>query len=889
MLLAVGDKLGPCEILSAIGAGGMGEVYRARDTNLGRDVAIKVLPEAFARDPERMARFQREAKVLASLDHPNIASIYGVEDSGATLALVMQLAEGPTLADRIKQGPLPIDEALRIARQMADALEYAHERGVVHRDLKPANVKVSRDDSVKILDFGLAKAVQGEAGDLDMANSPTLTHMATQAGVLLGTAAYMSPEQAKAKPVDRRADIWAFGCVLYEMLTGKMAFASETVADTLAAVLTKEPDWALLPAATPARVRALLRRCLQKDAKQRLQAIGEVRITLDEVLSRAPDASGGLEGSTSGIAAALMPASMRRRALPWGIAALLAIIAAGVGTWAWLAPRQTTEPPALAYIPPPPGTSFRSFGFGEGPVVVSPDGKELAFSAADQKGITQIWVRRLADGTTTALAGTDDGAMPFWSADGLSLGFFADNKLKTVTIGSETVQTLGDANCDDGGAWNSQNVILFVPRCGGPIDRISASGGIPQPVIQLATGEIVISQPAFLPGGTAFFYISEDKNRSISIRMASLTSGKSEPVLSNAESPQFASGYLLFLRSGKIFAEPFDPESGKLSGNPLPLGEAQSFSASGNGVLTWQGGTADARLEWFDRNGNSLGTIGDVRPWVTTDISPDGKEVLADDATPGSGGTDLWLYPAKGGVGTRLTFGPGPKIWAVWSPDGKYIAYACHPGATWAICRKPADGSGAEETLMNFGPDTLSAELVDWSPDGRYLSCDIDSAKTGRQNDWILALDGSKRLFEPAPVDAAQFDGNFSPGGHWLAYFSYETGRPEVFVVPFPATGAKYQISQTGGWALRWAAGNKLSYLTMGNRLMEADLAMSGDSLTVKSIEPLFQLSLPTTNAPLFDVSRDGSRFIVATSADPAASDSITLLLNWPERLKEGQ
>jgi len=881
MSLPLGCRLGPYEVLSALGAGGMGEVYRARDAKLGRDVAIKVVPTSFARDAERMARFEREAKVLASLNHPNIAIIHGLEDSNGAHALVMELVEGPTLADHVAQGAIPIDEALRIARQIADALEYAHERGIVHRDLKPANIKVSRDDAVKILDFGLAKAVEGDASSMDMANSPTLTRMATQAGVLLGTAAYMSPEQAKAKPVDRRADIWAFGCVLYEMLTGKMAFHGETVSDTLAAIIKEEPDWSQLPTDTPLRVRVLLQRCLQKDPKQRLRDIGDARITLDEVLSGAPEPS-----TTTAVSP---PSSFWYRALPWAIAALLATIASGVGTWVWLAPRQATEAPALAYIPPPPGTSFRSFGFGEGPVAVSPNGKELAFSAIDQKGITQIWVRRLADGTATALAGTDDGSMPFWSADGLSLGFFADNKLKTVTVGSETVQTLGDANCGDRGAWNSQNVILFVPRCGGPIDRISASGGTPLPAIQPATGEIMASQPAFLPGGTEFFYISEDKNRSISIRMASLSSSKSKPVLSQASSPQFASGYLLFLRSGKIFAERFDPESGKLFRSALPLGEAQSFSASGNGVLASQGGTADARLEWFDRTGNSLGTITDVQPQVSPKISPDGKQVLADEETPGSGGTDLWAYPAKGGVGARLTFGPGAKVWSVWSPDGKYVAYTCHPGATLAICRKPADGSGTQEELLNLGPDALGAEVVDWSPDGRYISFDMYSARTGRQNDWLLALDGSKRLFEPAPVDAAQYDGVFSPDGHWLAYFSYDTGRPEVFVVPFPPTGAKYQISQTGGWAAKWAAGNKLFYLTMGNRLMEADLATSGESLQVKSIEPLFELSLPTTTAPLFDVSRDGNRFIVAASADPAASDSITLLLNWPERLQEGQ
>jgi Tol biopolymer transport system component len=882
MGLAAGTRVKAYEVVGAIGAGGMGEVYRARDTKLGREVALKVLPEAFSSDPERMGRFEREAKVLASLNHPNIAAIYGFEDSAGVHALAMELVEGPTLAELIAMGPLRLDDALPIARQIAEGLEYAHERGIVHRDLKPANVKITPDQTVKLLDFGLAKALEGEMGAGDISTSPTISRMATQAGVILGTAAYMSPEQAKGLPVDRRTDVWAFGCVLYEMLTGKKPFDGETVTDVLASVVKEEPDWSALPASTPSVIRRLLTRCLKKDAKQRLQAIGEARIALDEVISGSAE--------VAEIRAAV-PAAVRsrREIIAWALVGFLLLAGAGAAAWVWLTPRATPVPvpPALAYVPPPPGTSFLFYGFGAGPVVVSPNGKELAFSATDQKGVTSIWVRPLGGGKAKALAGTEDGSRPFWSPDGQSLGFFADAKLKTVAVESGTVQTLGEAPCADrGGAWSSQNVILFIPQCGGPIDSIPATGGTSRPVIQPASDEIGLDSPIFLPGGKQIVYTALDRDGQPSIRMASLKGGKSQFVLQHAYWPEFASGDLLFLRGGRIFAQRFDAAGGKMMGDAMPLEEAFAFSVSANGVLAFQGGSHDARLEWFDRGGNLLGTIGGVHPWFGPKISPNGNRVLVDKGNSTGDTSNLWSYPVKGGVGTRLTFGSGDNTFSVWSPNGQYIAYGCQPGGDLSICLKPADGSGAPKTLLKLGPEAISVAVVDWSLNGKYLSFDEQERKNRRWGSWVLPLTGIPKPFQPAPVDADQYDGNFSPDGHWYAYFSYETGRPEVFVVPFPPTGGKYQISQSGGWMERWAAGDRLFFLTMGNRLMEADLNANGNSLQVKSITPLFQLHLPVTNAPLFDVTPDGQRFIVATAADPAAADSISLLLNWAALLK---
>ncbi len=893
-MLNTGAKLGAYEIVGTIGAGGMGEVYRARDTKLGREVALKVLPVAFAADAERMGRFEREAKVLASLNQPNIASIYGFEDSGSTRALVMELVEGPTLADRIKAGAIPLDEALPIAKQIAEGLEYAHERGIVHRDLKPSNIKVTANDSVKILDFGLAKALEGDSGQVDISSSPTISRMATQAGVILGTAAYMSPEQAKGKAVDRRTDIWSFGCVLYEMLTGKMPFSGETVTDTLAAVIRAQPDWSLLPEDTPAHVRVLLQRCLQKDPKQRLRDIGDARITVDETRSgEGIDGGRPLLESSGGARRAPM------HAVPWAMAGILISLAAVAG-W-WVGARDVNPPQRssiLSFIPPPADTTYHDFGFSAGPVVVSPDGKRLTFSATDRNGVTRLYVRPLASDEARAITGTEGAAMPFWSPDGNSLGFVADQKLKTANLANGNVEVLADATedtCADDGAWSPDGTILFTPQgCTGPIDSISTSGGKPSPVTQLESGDSGDTSPAFLPDSRHFLYSSSAASlpgSSVgSIWMGSLGSREHKLVLKDAGSPEFADGHLLFTRDNRVFAQTFDPATGELEGEAVLLAEAESYSVSG-GVLAFQGGTQEGRLRWFDKDGNPLGSVGPTAVYDSVRISPDGSRVLAEVEDPQSNSSDLWSYPAAGGPGTRLTFGPGLKEFAAWSPDGKYIAYTCQPDGRPAVCRKPANGSGTEEKLYTFegditGSGITSPAVVDWSPDGRYIALNQHVTKASLTELSILPVLGDRKPFQPAPVSANQFDGRFSPDGHWLTYFSYETGRPEVYVVPFPGPGGKFQISQNGGWNIHWDRKGHLYYQTMGDRLMEAELGFSGGAVQVKALHPLFQLNLPSFADPFYDVSPDGSRFLVITSTDPNASRFIGLLLDWEAKLK---
>ncbi len=750
MTLASGTRIGSYEITAEIGKGGMGEVYRARDARLGRDVAVKVLPEAFARDPERMARFGREAKVLASLNHPNIAAIYGFEDSGGAHALVMELVEGPTLAERIggagssgglgaisptpaglpgpaatgtqtarKHGAaearaFPIDEALRIARQIADALEYAHERGIVHRDLKPANIKISRDDAVKVLDFGLAKAVQGEASDADIGNSPTLTRMATQAGVLLGTAAYMSPEQAKAKPVDRRADIWAFGCVLYEMLTGKKAFDGETITDTLAAVVRAEPEWTLLPAATPARVRVLLQRCLQKDAKQRLQAIGEARISLEEVFSGTPEPS---SATVSASAAAPVSTPLWRRALPWAVAACFAI----AGIVGWLLKPTPPRPVTRAVINLPPGQ--RLAGLSNLALALSPDGSQLAYvaTAQGQAGETQqIYLRKMDSLDASPVPGTEGGIDPFFSPDGQSLGFFANGKLERVSVYGGPAQTLADAAEPLGASWNNQGMIAFSAGVT-PIFQIPDSGGAPQPLTRLENGEIGHNWPEVLPGDKAILF-----SNGSGIFAQSIGAGQRRNLTPGGTGPRYLpSGYLIYAQGGDLMAARFDPQRLRLKGAPVPVVQnvvqepapaPGQYSVSATGSLVYVPGSAQSlqsKLVWVSRNGTERPLPAPAGDYLNPRLSPDGRRVALQ-----SGG-QIWIYDLARDALTRFTFG-GRGVNPAWTRDGKRIAFAStRGGGSGNLYWQKADGSGGLERL------TTSAHLqvpLSWSPNGQLLS-----------------------------------------------------------------------------------------------------------------------------------------------------------------------
>jgi Tol biopolymer transport system component len=880
-----GTKLGPYEILSPLGAGGMGEVYRARDTNLGRDVAIKVLPEALARDADRMARFSREAKLLAALNHPNIASIYGLEDSGGTHALVMQLAEGPTLADRIKQGPIPVDEALPIAKQMADALEYAHEKGIIHRDLKPANVKVAPDETVKILDFGLAKAMETELTVAELANSPTVSRLATQAGVLLGTAAYMSPEQAKGKSVDRRADIWAFGCVLYEMLTGKMAFSGDTVTDTLASIIKEEPDWSQLPTATPMRVRVLLQRCLQKDLRQRLQAMGDARIALEEVLSGAPEAASTL----------VLPVGRQRLWLAWGVAAVLFVMLSAL---AFVHFREKPVPPAqlLRYEIFPPEKS--SFGTD---FALSPDGRHLAFQATGQDGRTQLWVRDFDSLMSRPLPGTDAGGMPFWSPDSPTLAFQVGNRLERIDISGGPLQVICNSPLFGfGGTWNANGVIV-VGGVGG-VSRVSASGGTPSPLTKRndSRGENWHAYPSFLPDGRHFLYYRSG-GALAGTYMGSLDGGNEPP----ASKPLVAGpavyaatsgpgpGHILFLQgNGTLMAQAFDISHLGLEGDPTPVAEGvNNATVSANGVLAYIGGsTTPLQLTWYDRQGKVVGTVGEpgIFPTPSPAISPDGTAVAISRTDLESGGDDIWIYSLADGSWSRLTSDGKANLLPVWSPDGAHIAFSSAREGTSNAYQKAVSGMGEEQAFEKAPPGYRVA--LDWSRDGRFL---IEGGFSGSKAlVWVLPLSaehgGGERKATPySDQGFDEINPKLSPNGQWIAYESDETGRWEIYVETFPKRGGKWPVSINGGSRPRWSPnGKELYFIGLDGKLMAVEVKSgSGGAFQGGAPRSLFDPHIGGGVGTGFDVAKDG-RFLIPVVVGQSGSP-ITVVVNWPLLLKK--
>jgi Tol biopolymer transport system component len=896
-MLSTGVRLGPFEILNAIGAGGMGEVYRARDAKLGRDVALKVLPEAFARDDERMARFQREAKVLASLNHPNIATVHGLEDSGSTHALVMELVAGPTLAERIRSGPIPIGEALPIARQICDALEYAHERGIVHRDLKPANVKVTSDDAVKVLDFGLAKALEGDAPSIDIATSPTITRMATQTGVLLGTAAYMSPEQAKGHPADRRADIWSFGCVLYEMLTGEMTFRGESVPDTLAAVIRAEPDWSQLPAATPIRVRVLLQRCLQKDPKQRLQAIGDARISLDEVLSGAPE--------PSSVTAPPVSASISHRALPW------ALFAAAVAALAALAFVHFREKPMVAgavrlEMPLPEKAlmpAAESFA-------VSPDGRQVAFPAVGPDGVQRIWIRSMDSLEARPIPGSESLDDPpfFWSPDSRYIAFEASRRLKKIGISGGTAETLCDlSGIAVGGSWNHDGVIIFGQSPGG-IMRVSANGGSASPLTTLdpSRGESRHVLPLFLPDGRHFIYLrNSSRPENSGVYVGSLDARPDEQssrmllptAYGAAYVPSSDSGFgqLLFFRAGTLMMQSFDTSRLEFLGEPVTVAEqlgsyrlAGFFSASSNGVLVYRTGSGgDSQLTRFDRQGKVLGTVGERGLYDTQALSPDGTRVAVERRDPQNGKDALWLVDLSRGTSTRFTFGSSSVAQPIWSPDGSRIIFASSLGGVYDLYQKPSSGAKDEELLLKSGESKFPSSL---SRDGRFLLYMASGPKSNYHLS-VLPLEGDKKPFPFLQTEFNEADGHFSPDGHWVAYTSDESGRDEIYVRRFSPdstaaasdAGGKWQVSYGGGSEPRWSAdGKELYYATLDWKVMAVEVTS----------KPVFQAGTPKLlfQAPVQaqrgagDFTVDGQRFLFLA---PMGQAPFKVILNWQAALKK--
>jgi Tol biopolymer transport system component len=906
ILIVSGSRLGSYDIVSAIGAGGMGEVYRARDTKLNRDVALKVLPEAFTCDPDRLARFKREAQVLASLNHPNIAAIYGFEESNtsadsgqaAVQALVLELVEGPTLADRIAPGPLLIIEALRIAKQIAEALETAHEQGIVHRDLKPANIKVRRDGTVKVLDFGLAKIAAAEGGRPDVSRSPTITSGATRHGVILGTVAYMSPEQARGKPIDRRTDIWSFGCVLYEMLTGRTAFTGESVSDTIVAVLDREPDWSGLPNTTPPAVRRLLQRCLEKDARRRLHDVADVRIEIDDAMT-AP-VSGGLVAAEHGRSVTdSASARVFRRDRLWPAAtAAMAIAVVVLATLALRRPAATLRPRSLSIVPSI-GTTFTPKDVSGMPhFAMSPDGNRLAFVAAAPGARPQLWVKQLDSGATQPLPGTDDARGPFWAPDSRSLAFYARGKLKKVSAGGAVPQDLADA-LGDGGAWNASGIILFSSLGANTLVRISQEGGAVAPATQLdaARGELAHRWPQFLPDGRRFiFHVLSASPEHTGVFVGSLDTGEKTQILRSSVNAVYAgSGHLLFDQAGTLMVQPFDNSVGALSGQASAFGD-RVLAAPGPGYLAlsigadgtlayWNGQAATTELLWFDRSGRPLGKVETAKQYQSPALSPGARSLLiTEHMTPGR--NDLWNIDLSSGVPSRLTFPTGEFSFArfgIWSPDGKTLLYSSFDEEGRHMYQMAANGTSQEE--VSLGP-ALFPE--DWSRDGRWIVYSTFGERTAVDIAAFNAADKKPRSIVEEPSN--QLQARLSPDSRWLAYSSDESGEWEVYVRSFPDVGRKWLVSRAGGSQPLWRGDSKeLFYVAADGRVVAVPI-VGTDTFEVGVSQPLFATRIPPVLAPWrtnYAVTSDGQRFLVNSITPEVAPAPITIAVNWQEKWKK--
>ncbi len=876
MPLPPGVRLGAYEVVSMLGAGGMGEVYRARDTRLKREVAIKILPATFANDADRLARFQREAELVAALNHPNIAQIYGVEDR----ALVLELVEGPTLADRIAQGRLQHDEAVPIARQIAEALEAAHERGIIHRDLKPANIKLTLDGTVKVLDFGLAKAIEhfdgGRISSAALSQSPTvISPEMTMGGVILGTAAYMSPEQARGKPVDKRADVWAFGCVLFEMLTGKPPFTGEDVSQLIASILRDEPDWRSVPAYVPARVVTVMRRCLEKDARMRLRDIGEVRIALDRNV----------------VAASPAPTQLSvRRVLP--AAAVLLAAAAAVGFYIRAPVRTPTPGAAVRFSVRPPATWMIDAGTnnrGGLPITISPDGLRLAFVARNVEGKSALWVRPLDATGATVLSGTDGASSPFWSADGRHLGYFADGKLKRVAASGGPSATLASAPDNRNGAWGRDS-ILFSPNNRSPIMRIDPGGGVPEAVTSLAEGELGHLRPAFLPDGRRFFYSSYGVGQVADVPIWVATLGSSERKLvlrADSAHMAYSAGYLLFVRDLTLMAQRFDEDRLEVTGEPRPIAENIQteltpgfgvYSASHTGAVIYlsvRSGAAFANLVSFDRAGKELVVHGESGNYFDVELSDDGKRLALVAIDPGQRTRDVFLLDLATSRRTRFSFDPTSDETPIWSPgkDPTHIMYRGRREANFAIYQKPSNGSGVEELVVNPGTPRS------WSPDGRFVLFTTNTQETSADL-WTLEV-SNRNVVAYLTTPAVESYGQFSPDGKWIAYETNESGKEEVFVAPFPPTGAKWLVSAGGGTFPRWKGdGSELYYLDPANRLMAVSIDLTGGAARPGDVRLLFAARPRLVGIP-YDVFPDGKRFLINTVNDAVEPEPIHVVLNW--------
>ena len=881
MALAFGTKLGPYEIQSPLGAGGMGEVYRGRDTRLDRVVAIKILPQHLSEKPAARERFDREARAISSLSHPNICHLYDVGQQDGISYLVMEYLEGETLADRLGKGPLTLEQVLKVGAEICEGLEKAHRNGVVHRDLKPSNIMLTKNGT-KLMDFGLAKAQKALIGSDSPSDSlPTMSLPLTAEGAIVGTFQYMSPEQLEGKEADSRSDIFSLGAILYEMVTGKRAFDGKTSASTIAAVLAAEPKpiSAIQPMSPPA-LEHLTTACLAKDPDERLQTAHDVKVGLRWIAQT---------GSQTGV----LPRPLARHPnwdrMAWWLVGLLSlVIAAGVAAW-WSRLHQT-----------PPAKYFNSsVPLPANDVALSKDGRFVALVAnSDQANKYVIWTHEVGSRAAAIVPGTGGASHPFWSPDGRFIGFFANGKLKKVDVSGGSVQVLCDAPHGRGGSWNRDGVILFAPDVWLGLYRVSSAGGAPVEVTKLDESRLETSHrwPVFLPDGRHFLYLAAnfaghfDKNE---IYLGALDSNERHPIVSASANVAYSDpGYLLYWRDNALVAQKFDARSYVLSGEVrtisdevqyLPQIDLALFGVAGKGTLVAQTGkgAAKSQLKWFDRSGKEVGAVGPSGIYANPTLSPDGRRVAFDQPNPDGRNSDIWIRELSTDAVMRFTFGPGQNQVPVWRPDGNRVVFAANQGLEFALYQKNADGSGVPQQVGNLGG--LQQAFWDWSRDGKYLLL----WKYGEL--WYM----SSSDWQPKPLLQAKWlvrNAQFSPDGRWVAYSTNESGNWEVYVAPFPNVNGKWQVSRGGGEEPRWRRdGKELFYLSSDGKMM-AVAAKTAGNFEAASPLTLFQTHLgqPISSYDLvsYDVTADGQRFLINTKVDEPNVAPLSLILNWTSEME---
>jgi Tol biopolymer transport system component len=894
-MVANGTRLGPYEIVAPIGAGGMGEVYKARDTRLDRSVAIKILPGEFAQNAQLKLRFEREAKTISQLSHPHICTLHDVGSDGGVEYLVMELLEGQSLAERLVKGALPIDQVLRYGVEIAEALEKAHRAGVVHRDLKPGNIMLTKTGA-KLLDFGLAKPSRPvwSGGVEDLTQQKTLT----EEGTIIGTMQYMAPEQLEGREADARTDIFAFGALLYEMITGRRAFDGKSRTSLIAAIVDREPPpISTLQPMAPAALERLVRTCLAKDPEERWQTAHDVVLEL--------------RGIVDGMSAA---APQRQRVASrahwlWLAGSALAVVAAVLTTRALMQPTRVFAPTIRASLLPPPHATFSSIGTLAGggaslssvaggvvgSFAISPDGTAVTFTAVDADGRTLLWLRRLGGFTTTPLRDTENASYPFFSPDGKFIAFYSDGKLRKVAVDGGVPQLICAATRPRGGTWNKDGVIIFTPTSRDALFRVDSRGAV-KPLTRLTNGEFTHRWPMFLPDGNHFLYLAETSKNgttAYAVYASSLDDPEKRTFIVDALSQAFyAEGYLLYCRDRVVFAQKFDAAKLALAGEPVAIADdvqyvqstAQAiFSVSTNGVLAYQSGAAEAttRLAWLDRSGKEIAAVGDPGSYGAFRLSADGNRIVMSAIDARQGSEDIWVYDLARNVRSRVTYGPTWNSWPVWSADGREIFFRTARTGPVDIYRKSADGSGAERALLHSEPIKFTSDV---SPDGKWLAYySLDPKKATKFDVRVLSLADGR---DEAMLETEFNEGEpaFSPDGHWIAYVSDESGRNEIYLTTFPASSRKVQVSTGGGETPRWRRdGKELFFLGTDLMMRAVDVGADGQTSPPK---PLFKIRMSGAGA-LYDVAASGDKFLVGLPPTEAGAATISLVVNWTSELQK--